>query len=97
MDGSESFGREYSSVDIDRHHKPDDFYSSGSGHVLRRQLQKIIQHEAPIHVDILFRRVMAHYRLERMGDRIQGRLNEILRDIIKNDKSMRSRGLYLYG
>jgi len=96
MDSIDSLGQEYIVSDINRHYTQDDFYSSHSGQIIERQMIKIIEHEAPIHIDILFRRIMSCYSLGRMGDRIQGRLTEILRDIVRQDKSFRSKGGFVY-
>ncbi len=93
-DESIAIGIEYVVSDLGRRYKSKDFYSTG-GQAIRTLLKKVIMDEAPIHIDLLFRRVMACYQLEKMGDRIYSRLMELLKEVVR-DSSIRVKGNFVY-
>ncbi|MCK9573038.1 MAG: DUF3320 domain-containing protein, partial [Candidatus Omnitrophica bacterium] len=95
-ENSAGLGKKYSICDLGRYLDKEDFYSSSSGQLLRRQLELVIKHEAPIHTDLLFRRVMSRYHLEKMGDKIQTRLIELLRVIIRANRDIHIRNSFVY-
>ena len=93
--GTSIIGEEYCLSDLDRRYKSKDFYSSG-GQAIQSQLKKVIRDEAPIHIDLLFRRVMICYQLEKMGDRIYNRLMELLKEVVRNNSGIRPKGNFVY-
>ena len=93
--GTSIIGEEYCLSDLDRRYKSKDFYSSG-GQAIQSQLKKVIRDEAPIHIDLLFRRVMICYQLEKMGDRIYNRLMELLKEVVRNNSGIRPKGHFVY-
>lgn len=95
LDGSSIVGEEYCLSELGRRYKPKDFYSSG-GQAIRSQLKKVIRDEAPIHIDLLFRRVMICYQLEKMGDRIYNRLMELLKEVVRNNSEIRPKSNFVY-
>ncbi|MDZ4834391.1 MAG: DUF3320 domain-containing protein [Candidatus Melainabacteria bacterium] len=46
-------------------------------------VQRVLDHEAPIHVDELKKRVAAHWQISRIGNRISARLDAIIISLLK--------------
>jgi len=61
---------------------PADFYAAGSETHIRRAIEKLVNHEAPIHLEMFYERIVSIFNVSRVGSRIVKRLNQILRTLM---------------
>ncbi|MBX9670710.1 MAG: DUF3320 domain-containing protein [Candidatus Obscuribacterales bacterium] len=51
--------------------------------IVESVIQRVLEHEAPIHVDELKKRVAAHWQISRIGNRIGSRLDRVIISLLK--------------
>lgn len=56
---------------------PQEFYLPSSESTIRRLIEDVVQHEGPVHLEVVARRVARHWGLNRLGQNIRDRMEEI--------------------
>lgn len=58
-------------------------FGEATDQTIESVIQKVLEHEAPIHADELKKRVAAHWQISRIGSRIGSRLDAIIITLLK--------------
>lgn len=63
--------------------------------IIQSIVEKVLEHEAPIHVDELKKRVAAHWQISRIGNRISARLDGVIITLLKAKRAF-CRGEFIW-
>lgn len=69
---------------------PNEFYSTDADELIKRTITKVVKQEGPVAVDMVARRVAAHWGIQRVGANIRERLSHLV--ILSDVKSTSNNG-----
>ncbi len=87
----------YLPYSIPRIHSANQFFSQQGRDTTKNMMCAIIDHESPIHIHALFKRVLDAWGISRMGSRIVKELHNILRHIMRwESETYEKKGKFLF-